>query len=435
MALVMIFITLCETLLETATEVLISVRDIDLLHYATMNGVTVIFGTALATALVMTSGFIASGFDEPQLARVVQATAILPLLSGLGCVPNAASRREMKFKPLALRMIVGVTCGGLTGILLTLLGAGVWALVCQALVQRLVCMLVLWGNSPHSFHITLSRSHCRDLSAITGPLLTARIMGWVSSQVPRFLLALNLTVAELGLFSLAARLSDIVVQVTLVPRAAVARLELRRYATDAAGLDAAAKLFVSKMSALCFPVCFGGAVLVPTLIHTWLNPKWSGAVLPAQLLLLSTCAWVSFYGGGMLFLALNQQRSEALMSVLQTATTVLAALSFGAYGLTAVTVALAIRPFLLVPVEIFVVRRRCRVSIEAFLKGQRVALCAALGSALLVLVLRDRAEAALGTGVALVMLSAAGLALYALLLGVQRPGTVLRLLLRRPMQI
>src|SRR5206468_12418032 len=56
--------------------------------------------------------------------------------------------------------------------------------------------------------IGLSRSHWRDISVFAWPLIVSRGLTWVSTQFPRFILALNLTVAEMGLFSLASRRSE-----------------------------------------------------------------------------------------------------------------------------------------------------------------------------------------------------------------------------------
>ncbi len=427
-AIVMVFISLCESLLETSIDALISVRQIEPLHYATMNAITVLFGIGLGLALAVAAGPIAAGFSEPQLAAVIRAMAVLPLITALAAAPNAATKRQMEFKPLAIRMISGVTSGGVVGILLTLTGAGVWALVAQALVQRAICAAVLWRNSPLTLQLALSRRHWRELADFAWPLLLSRTMSWTSSQFPRFILALNLTVTELGLYSLAARLSDILVQVTVVPTSAVARVGLRRYATDAAGLDVAATAFLRRTSALCFPLGFVGAALAPTLIHAWLNPKWFDAIIPAQALLLSSCTWVTFYGGGVLFLALNQQRSEALISTLQTVSILAAVVSFGAHGLVAVTIALAVRPVLLIPVEAILVRKRCHVSLRAFLASQGPALCAAAASGSIIWLVRDRIEAMWGSRLALVTLGAGGLVLYVALLAIVAPQMLRQLL-------
>jgi O-antigen/teichoic acid export membrane protein len=413
-AIVMVFITFCETLLESATETLISLKNIDSAHYATVNAVVTAIGLLLALVLAVAAAPMAAGFGEPQLAPVARALAALPLLAGIGAAPNAATKRAMEFRPLAIRMISGVTAGGVVGVVLAFCGAGVWALVAQSLLTRSVCVVVLWMNSPLPFSIRYSRAHWLDLRPLAYPLIAARSLSWVSVQLPRLLLALNLTVAQMGLFALASRLSDIVVQVTIVPRTAVARVELRRFVPGSAELDAAVSQLLLRMSRFAFPCCAVGAAVLPTLMHAWLNPKWFDAILPGQALLLAAGTWVTFYGAGVLFLALNQQRSEVYFNVLQNVTISIAALVFGPFGLTAVTLALAVRPLLLIGPVVLRARRTCQVSARALLGSQALPLGASLAAGAGVWLAEDYVESAVGSVVALVVLGLLGFTIYGL---------------------
>ena len=433
-AIVWVFITFCEAMLDTATESLISVHRIEHRHYDTMNAVVVLMGGAVGAGLVLTSGAVAAWFGQPALGAVIRAMAFLPLLTGLGSSPNAATKRDGEFKPLAVRMIAGVTCGGVAGIALAVLGAGIWALVWQALIQRLVCLAVLWHSSALRPRVSLSLDHWRHLSVFVWPLLVAKVMAWATAQLPRFVLALHLTVVDLGLYTMAARLVDIAVSTTAVPRAAVARVALRRYAVDASKLDVAVAQFIRGMSLLAFPVCFGGSALAPTLIHAWLNPKWFGAIVPAQVLLLAAGAWVTFYGAGAVFLALGKQGNEAFMSAVQTATIAIVAWYFSSYGLITVALALAVRPLLLIPLATALVRRNCQVAVRAFLGGQAIPLCAAAGSSAAVWLIRDRTAALLGNITGLVVLGVGGLALYALMIHLLAPDTLRQLLPKARLQ-
>lgn len=415
-SIVMVFITLCDSLLDSATEVLISARDLEAAHYATMNGIAVLIGAGLSLTLLLGCGMLAVGFHEPQLAAVGRAMAMLPLLSALGCSPSAAAKRAMEFKPLAIRMISGVTVGGVAGVVLTLLGAGVWALVWQAIVQRFISVIVLWSNSSLPFQMRLSAQHWRQLSVFAGPMLIARSMTWVYTQLPRFILALHLSVAELGLFSLAARLSDILVQVAVVPRAAVARVELRKFDPGSLGLIAAFRQLLASMSFLCFGLSAVGAALLPTLIQVWLDPKWFAAIVPAQVLLLSSATWVALYAGGVLFLAVNQQRKEAWMSILQSSTILFAAWFFSSWGLVPVSAAMAIRPLLLIPVVAFLARRYCQIPTKVFLGAQLPALTVALIVGITAWILRIPAEKHMGSVAALALMGGGAMVIYVLTL-------------------
>jgi O-antigen/teichoic acid export membrane protein len=415
-AIVMVFVTFCEATLDAATEALISIEAIDPAHYSTVTAVAVLGGVTFAIVLQIAAAPLASWFNEPQLEPVVRVMAILPLLNGLSAAPSAATKRAVAFRPLALRMICGVTAGGAVGLALALLNEGVWALVAQAIVQRGVATSILWVSSPLSFRIALSPGHWRDISAFARPLALSKSLSWAGSQLPRFVLAVHLSVAELGLFSLAMRLTDIVTSLTVVPKTAVARVELRQFVRASPDLIHATSQLMAKLASLCFPLCCLGAALLPQLVHAWLRPQWFGLVLPGQWLLLSTGSSVVFYAATALFLATRQQHIEALVSSFQVVTIVLATVCFGAHGLTVAAAALAIRACLMVVPVSVLVKKCCGVPYDAFLGSQALALAAAILVAVPVGLTARFAEPRIGSLPTLIGCGMAGLLLYGWLL-------------------
>ena len=142
---VMVFIGFCELVLEvTSTEALVSIRDIESRHYQTMTTVNGLIGITIGLGAFIAAEPIARLFDEPELADVLRVMCILPMIAALGSAPNAATRRDMQFKPLAIRSIASIGGGGLVGLVLAVLGYGVWALVWQAIVQRVLSVVVMW---------------------------------------------------------------------------------------------------------------------------------------------------------------------------------------------------------------------------------------------------------------------------------------------------
>ena len=121
------------------------------------------------------------------------------------------------------------------GLILTLCSYGVWALVWQAIVTRLVSTVVLWLAVPLKFRFGFSGSKLQHLLRFALPTLLSRVMAWATSQFPRLVFGLYWGPTELGLFGLASRFCDILMEVGLVPRYVVARLELRRFAADPRG--------------------------------------------------------------------------------------------------------------------------------------------------------------------------------------------------------
>lgn len=376
-SIVMVFVGFCEYVpVEAAADSLISIRKIDERHFSTMTTANVMLSLIIGLIVFLGADTIARWFHDPELAAMLRWMAILPTISAFAAAPTAATKRDMQFGPLAVRSIGSVLAGGGVGLVLTLTGAGVWALVWQALVTRLVATVVLWYAVPLKFSMRFSAAHFRDLLQFAFPTMVSRFLTWSSQQIPRVMLGLYWGSTELGLFSLAARLGDLLMEVAVVPRYSVARVELRTHCNDHPALEAALERLLMISAVFCFPLCVGGAAVVPTLFHVWLDPRWAGAVMPAQVMLLACGALVTQYLGNAALLAMNLQRSEALVSIAQTLATVIAVAVCAPYGILAASVGIAARPYLLLPLSLWLLGRRCGIAPAVVFRPQLPALLA-----------------------------------------------------------
>jgi O-antigen/teichoic acid export membrane protein len=433
MSIVMVFVGFCEFVpCEAAAESLISVRNIERRHFDTMNSVILAFAVLFGAAVFLGADRCAGLFGDAELAPMLRWMSVLPALTAISAAPTAATKREMEFGPLALRSILSLVVGGLVGLALTLAGYGVWALVWQALVTRLVVAVVLWYAVPLKFRLGFSPRHFGELARFAAPTLLSRVMNWGGPQIPRFLLGLFWGPSQLGLFSLAGRLSDILMEVAVVPRYAVARVELRRFASDPVGLADGLRKAVTLMSVFCFPLCVGGAAVVPTLFHVWLDPRWAGAIAPTQFMLLGCMAAITHYCAGATLLALNFQVAEAVASIAQTLTTVVVVLVSAPFGITIASAAIAGRPLLLLPLPVLLLKRKCGLAPRVILGPQARSFIASLAMGAGVWMLRMQIEPYMNSILVLAILTIAGAVLYALLIAVLMPALTSQLLRRSP---
>ncbi len=428
-SIVMAFVGFCEYVaVEAAAESLISIREIDHGHFDTMTTVNFALALLLGACVFFAAPQIAVWFGDPELVRISRCMALLPAISALTAAPTAATKRDMLFQPLALRSIGSVLVGGIVGLILTLTGAGVWALVWQAIVSRLMVLAVLWYMVPLKFRFGFSARHFRDLLVFAAPTLVSRLLTWSCNQLPRVMLGLYWGSVELGLFSLAARLGDLVMEVAVVPRYAVARVELRRFALDAAGLREAVKKSLTLLTVLSFPLFVGAAAVVPTLFRVWLDPRWTGAILPTQCLLLTCLGLVTQYLSGAALLAMNFQKSEALVSIAQTVATVAVVVLCAPFGLVAAALGIAARPFLLLPLCARLMRRRCGLSARDLFAPQAPAFLASAAMGGSILLLRHALLDVVPDVVTLPLLIFAGGVIYVVLIRLLMPALVARFL-------
>jgi polysaccharide transporter, PST family len=432
-SIVLVFVTFCELVLgEASSEALISIREIDDAHFDTMN--TVIFALSLAFGLAVFFGAHAAAhlLGDPEFVPLLHWMAILPVVSAMGAVPQAATKRAMEFQPLALRSILSLVVGGVVGLILTLAHYGAWALAWQALVTRLVSTVVLWMAIPLKFRFGFSRSRLADLAKFALPTLLSRLLNWATSQFPRLVFGLYWGPTELGLFGLASRLCDILVEVGLMPRYVVARLELRRFASDPAGLSGTLAEALTSTTVILFPLCVGGAAVAPTLFHAWLDARWLGGIVPAEMLILMCAPFVTHYLAGAALLAMNFQAAEAMISIAQMLLTLAVVFVFGPFGINIATAAFAARPLVLMPLPMMLLKKKCAVSPRKLLRSQRPAFIAACTMGAVVTGLRLGLEPMVASVILLPLLIVAGAAIYASMIAVMLPQMAARYLKASP---
>ena len=413
-SIVMVFVGFCELVFsDAASDALISIRKIESIHFDTMNSLCVAVSLLFGAAAALSAPWVARWFNEPELVPLLRWMALLPVITALSAAPTAATKREMQFQPLAMRSMVSLFIGGVVGILLTVTHFGVWALVWQALVARAAASLVLWRVVPLRLRFGFSSAAFAELLPFAVPVLVSRSLSWSASQFPRLIFGLYWGPTELGIFGLAARLCDILLEVALVPRYVVARVALRRYAEDLPGLHAAFAKILSGTSVVCFALAVGGAAVTPTLFHAWLDSRWYPGVLPAALMMLMCVPTVSHYCAGAVLLAMNEQKAEALSSMIQTIVTVIAVMVFAPFGLLPATAAYSARPLLLLPLPALLLRRRCSIPLKELFAPQWRPLFAAALMGAGVTAIRLVLEPHLNSILLLPVLIAAGGLIYA----------------------
>lgn len=412
---------------STAADALISIRDIDDRHFRSVTTACSLICVVFGIAVCAVANPLAAAFGDAGLAPIIRAMAILPLIQAVSIAPTAFAQREMQFGSLAIRTMVSLFAGGAVGLGLALAGVGVWALVFQTLVQRTVAAVVLWMTVPLRFSIGLSGEHFRELARFALPLMLARSMNWVQGQTPRLVLGAFLGPTDLGLFSLGLRLHDMVTQVAIGPKAMVARIDLRRYATDPDALAVAVRKVFYQTSFMAFPLCVGGASVMPVLFRTWLNPHWRGAIVPSQLMLLMAMPFVTYYVTTAVLLALNRQKWEAGMSIVQTVSALLVLAGAAPFGLNAVSAAIAVRAVVLLPWPIFILRRHCGLRVGDMLLPQLPPLAASALMGVVILVLKSELDAAnIKDMHALFILIATGAICYAIVLALFGRGPLIK---------
>lgn len=430
-AIVMVFVAFFEiAIVGAAVEALVTIPDLDANHLRTVNlgntavailGGAVIFGSA---------NTLAEWFGSTELGPMFRMLAPLPVISALTSTPIAILTRQLRFNSLALRSIIGLAVGGVFGVGFAISGAGVQSLVAQALAQRATELCMLWASAHTRFGLGWSRAHFKELRGYAANVLVSRGMSWTASQVPRSILGWYLGPADLGLFVLAVRLIDIVIQVVIVPRSSVARVMLRHFSEDPVAMTAGFNNVVRGTAILSFPICLGFASTMPTLFAAFLDSRWQPGVVAAQMIELTVIPLTFYYCSTAVLLAGRQLHLDSWSSVALTAGLLLTVLIVGPFGIKVVSGALVLQAAAFVPIPLIMLRRICGSVPFIVVWRQLPLLGAAAVMGLAVKMVAPFIDLKIGHVATIPVLLAIGVAIYFPLAAFAAPNDIRRLMQR-----
>ncbi len=428
-AIVMVFIQFCELVIVEATvEAMIGVVPLRVKHVMTANLVCLSISIAIGVALFICATSISNGFGDPELAPIFKALSILPAMSALTAAPIAMLRSELRFKVLTIRSTAGLAFGGGCGVLLALSGAGIWALVIQAITQKLAEIAILISQTGR-FRLGWSRRHFEELRHFAAPVFFSRGLGFAGAQLPRLVLGLFLGPYEVGLYIFAVRLPDMVAVLALVPTTMVARSALREHANNPIALEEAFRKLLRDTALIAFPICTGAIATMPLFISAFLDARWSPAIFPAQVLVIAPMAWLINYASTALLLATRQPHAEVKISMVQTLSTALI-LGIAPFGLAVLCLVSTIRYILLVPVPISIVKKKCGIEPAVFVKALAMPFLASIFMGLVVSLANAFVAYRLPFAAALLLLVTLGVVLYGLLVGLSERNRAFEMMRR-----
>lgn len=125
-------------------DALVQRPDVTELHYDTAFTATLGLSAALVALCFVIAPLFAQRAGNPAAAPVLMWISLCLPLTALGATIVARQRRNLAFRTLALRSLIGRSVGAAVGIVLVVSGAAFWGLVAQQVLIVLFGSLVLW---------------------------------------------------------------------------------------------------------------------------------------------------------------------------------------------------------------------------------------------------------------------------------------------------
>jgi len=326
-------------------------------------------GLILALLLWWLAPLMAELSGTPQLATVMKALVPLVILKALTIVPLGLLIRDFRFKAVALRSILAQLVGGAAGIALALNGFGVWALVAQELVRATTALVTLWLASDWRPGLSASPAVGRVMLGSSLNILGSEITRIAHHHLDRFLIGSFLGVISLGVYTIASKVNRVAVTVLhdslsrvglpTFSRARAEPTELRSiyYRSQALGSAVTLPIFVLLM--------LTADLVVPLL----LGQQWQSSVTVLKALCIASCAASIGVFNSPLLLAVGRGDIVFRFSLFKLACGVAAFLVSVHWGVLGVSLAFALREWLVLPLELKLCQRYSPIEVAPVWRG------------------------------------------------------------------
>jgi O-antigen/teichoic acid export membrane protein len=244
---------------------------------------------AAAQAVGMAAVALAYGRinDDANAAVVFAALAPLFLINAVGSLPDALLQRAGRFGARALAEVVAVAIKLCVALWLLSDGAGLWAMIAAILASQFTRSLALAVLMRQPVPLQLpAREEMRWLVSYGRNIVSSTLAFFLRLKSDQLAIATFLGESSLGLYFMAARLPELLVNSVNMAISTVAFPYFSRLGHDREGLSRAYLTTLSASMLVMAPVSIGAAVVGEPLLTLLLGPEWreAGAVLAILML-------------------------------------------------------------------------------------------------------------------------------------------------------
>jgi O-antigen/teichoic acid export membrane protein len=391
-------------------DALVQRRDVTDLHFDTAFTASVVLGLALFGACWAAAPAFASLVDSATAAPVLCWTALRFPFTALGAVIVARQRRELAFKVLAIRSLVGRVSGAVLGIGLVAMGAGVWGLVAQQVAIAGAASVVLWIGAERRPRLRFGRRQLRELVGFGVAAVSGLFLSFAVKRLFTMVAGVMLGAELAGFLNIGFRAVDVLWAIAATAISQVGLPVLSRLQTDPVRFRSA---YVSALEFTCLVIypCFCGIALVaPLLVELLFGARWAASVPHVTVLGLLALVQAPRLLMTPALTALGRPREPLAGLAVELLVVGVLLAAAGAYGLT-LPWAMAIwvmRELASAPVMIRLVTRATGVGAAAHLRAVAPPLLASACMAVAVIAARQLLPAAMPAGAQLAILVASG---------------------------
>ena len=267
---------------------------------------SILFGLIASGLLAATADLAADALGEPELDALIRVLAIGLAISALSTIPLAWLRRSMNFSARLIPEFAGaVAKTGLT-IGLAAAGLGVWSLAYGQLAAAVVMTALYWRAARIGPSIGFEREVSRELIRFGLPVTAVTLLAYAIYNVDYLAIGERLGATDLGFYTLAYRVPELVVLSLCIVVSEVLFSALSMRQDDRDALIGHYVQALTAVAALTFPIGIGLALVAQPLVYTLYGDEYASSAPILSVLAIYTAVYSASFHAGDVFKAIGR---------------------------------------------------------------------------------------------------------------------------------
>ena len=285
-------------------------------------------------------------FKQPEVVSMIRVASITLFINGYVTIANALLERELLYKKLAIINIVSYAFGyGCIGTILALSKIGAWAIVLATLSQTIIRAFMLLRMAKAKIVRVFSKHELKEILRFCTGVSIGRIFNNIAYYIDNLVVGRMMGPAPLGLYQMGFQIMDLPRRFLSGVIDRVMFSAFTRIQDDDVRMKSATKQSLEIANILLVPVTAIMIIVAPEALRTVLGEKWTGLIIPLQIMLLQIPLRASVRMGDMSGTAVGKVYTIGVLKMIYAGMIGIAAWAGVHWGLSGVAIAVNIAVF------------------------------------------------------------------------------------------
>jgi O-antigen/teichoic acid export membrane protein len=245
--------------------------------WSTCFWLSTILGAGLAALMALASPLVASLFNQPQLAPMLIALALVVLAQSVHLIPVTALQQAHRFKAIALVEVLSTVSGIGIALYMAYHHYGAWALIGQQVAIFTVKVTFICALSPFRPLMKFDWHEVREHVLFGRNVLGNTLVNYVGRSADNWIVGKVLGATLVGFYSMAFLFARLPQQIVSGPLQFVMYPQLAKMKDSPSGIASVFLLMTRLLAILIFPAMGMVAAAHAPIFSTLLSEKWMQA--------------------------------------------------------------------------------------------------------------------------------------------------------------